>query len=137
MAILLEQPELESHPLFVNFWMRIILWRQFEEILRPYLLEHDWRDLLTRAQELRIPFGPVMSPRLLLEDEHLKERGFFREVEQPEVGRIRMAGPPFKMSETPLRSGPAPLLGEQTQEVLAELGYGAEDARILRERGVT
>jgi crotonobetainyl-CoA:carnitine CoA-transferase CaiB-like acyl-CoA transferase len=137
MAILLEQPELESHPLFVNFWMRIILWRQFEEILRPYLMEHDWRDLLTRAQELRIPFGPVMSPRLLLEDEHLKERGFFGEVEQPEVGMIQMAGPPVKMSETPLRSGPAPMLGEQTTEVLAELGYEAEDARILRERGVT
>ena len=48
-----------------------------------------------------------------------------------------MAGPPFKMSETPLRCGPAPMLGEQTQEVLAELGYGSEDARVLRERGVT
>jgi crotonobetainyl-CoA:carnitine CoA-transferase CaiB-like acyl-CoA transferase len=137
MAILLEQPELESHPLFVNFWMRIILWRQFEAILRPYLMEHDWRELLTRAQELRIPFGPVMSPELLLEDEHLKERGFFQEVEQPEVGRIMACGAPFKMSETPLRSGPAPLLGEQTQEVLAELGYDSEDARVLRERGVT
>ena len=78
-----------------------------------------------------------MSLRLLLEDEHLHERGFFREVEQPEVGRIQMAGPPFKMSETPLRSGPAPVLGEQTMEVLAELGYEAEDARVLRERGVT
>jgi len=137
MAILLERPELESHPLFVNFWMRIIQWRQFEEILRPYLLEHDWRELLTRAQELRIPFAPVMSPGLLLADEHLAERGFFQDVEQPGVGRGAMCGPPFKMSETPLRSGPAPALGEQTQEVLAELGYGAEDARILRERGVT
>ncbi|MBF8286624.1 MAG: hypothetical protein HW393_438 [Dehalococcoidia bacterium] len=137
MAILLERPELESHPLFVNFWMRIILWRQFEEILRPYLMEHDWRDLLTRAQELRMPFGPVMSPRLLLEDEHLKERGFFQGVEQPEVGRVATCGAPFKMSATPLRSGPAPMRGEHTQEVLLELGYEAEDATILRERGVT
>ena len=137
MAILLEQPELESHPLFVNFWMRIIQWRQFDEILRPYLMEHDWRDLLTRAQELRIPFGPVMDPRLLLEDEHLKERGFFQGVEQPEVGRVATCGAPFKMSATPLRSGPAPMLGEHTQDVLLELGYEAGDAAILRERGVT
>ena len=136
MAILLEQPELESHPLFVNFWMRTIRWRQFEEILRPYLLEHDWRDLLTRAQELRISFGPVMRPRLLLEDEHLKERGFFQEVEQPEVGWVATCGAPFKMSATPLRVGPAPALGEHSQEVLAELGYDTEDARVLRERGV-
>ncbi|MHC4479794.1 MAG: CaiB/BaiF CoA transferase family protein, partial [Planctomycetota bacterium] len=136
-AVLLEQPELEQNPLFQNPWMRLIQWRQFEEILRPYLLEHDCEELLTRAQELRIPFAAVLDPRTLLENEHLKERGFFREVEQPEVGPVRMAGAPFKMSETPLRHGPAPTLGQHTHDVLVELGYEPEDARILRERGIT
>ncbi len=84
-----------------------------------------------------MPFGPVMSPGLLLEDEHMKERGFFQEVEQPEVGRTRVAGAPFRMSETPLRQGVAPILGEHTHDALLELGYDAEEARILRERGVT
>jgi len=32
--------------------------------------------------------------------------------------------------------GPAPAVGEHSQEVLAELGYDTEDARVLRERGV-
>ncbi len=137
MAVLLEQPELEQNPLFINLWMRSIKWQQFEEILRPYLLEHDWQDLLTRAQELRMPFGPVMSPRLLQEDEHMKERGFFQEVEQPALGRTQVAGAPFKMSETPLRQGPAPTLGEHTHEILREMGYDSEEARVLRERGVT
>ena len=41
------------------------------------------------------------------------------------------------MSETPLRVGRSPLLGEQTHEVLAEVGYEAEDQLVLRERGVT
>jgi crotonobetainyl-CoA:carnitine CoA-transferase CaiB-like acyl-CoA transferase len=136
MALLVEQPELESNPLFVNFWMRVLQWRQFEEILRPYLLEHDWRDLLTRAQELRMPFAPVMSPRLLSECDHLAEREFFEEVAEPS-GPLRLAGAPFKMGETPLRRGPAPPLGEHTHETLLEIGYDAEDARVLRERGVT
>ena len=74
---------------------------------------------------------------MLLEDEHLTERAFFQEVEQQGVGQVQVAGPPFRMSETPLRVGPAPALGGDTQEVLAELGYDAEDARVLRERGVT
>jgi crotonobetainyl-CoA:carnitine CoA-transferase CaiB-like acyl-CoA transferase len=137
MALLLEQPELQSNPLFINFWMRMLQWRQFEEILRPYLLEHDWRDLLTRAQELRMPFGPVMSPQLLLEDEHLRQRGFFEEVGQPGMGELRLAGAPFRMGETPLRRGPAPALGQHTHETLSDAGYDDEDARVLRERGVT
>jgi crotonobetainyl-CoA:carnitine CoA-transferase CaiB-like acyl-CoA transferase len=137
LALLLEQPELEWNQLFINPWLRYIEWRKFEEILRPYLREHDWQELLTRAQELRMPFSPVTSPGLLMESEHLKERGFFQQVEQPEVGRTQIAGAPFKMSETPMRQGPAPTLGQHTHDVLLELGYDAEDARILRERGIT
>lgn len=137
MAILLEQIELENNPMFQNHWVRFIQWKQFEEILRPYLLQHDWRDLLTRAQELRMPFGRVMTPGTLLDDEHLREREFFVEVGQPDVGEVRVAGPVFKMSETPLRQGPAPRLGEHTHDVLLDIGYDADDARILRERGIT
>jgi len=137
MAILIEQPELESDPLFINLWLRTINWRQFEEIFLPYLKEHDWQDLLTRAQELRMPFAAVMDARMLLEDEHLRERGFFQEVEHPELGKVPTAALPFQMSATPLRPGRSPLLGEHNEEVLAEVGYDAGDQRILRERGIT
>jgi len=136
MAILIEQPELENNPLFQNLWLRFMQWEKFEEILRPYLAEHDWEDLLNRAQELRIPFAAVLDAKMLLENEHLRARGFFEEVEHPELGRVPVGVHPFKMSETPLRVGRSPLLGEHTQEVLGEAGYEADDQRILRERGV-
>lgn len=137
MAILLEQPELENNPLFQNPWLRMLQWQEFERILRPYLIEHDWEELLARAQELRIPFAAVLSPKMLMESEHLNERGFFREVEQPELGPAKVAGPVFRMSETPLRTGAAPALGQHTHDTLLELGYDAEESVILRERGVT
>jgi crotonobetainyl-CoA:carnitine CoA-transferase CaiB-like acyl-CoA transferase len=137
MAILIERPELETDPLFTNPWLRTMQWEKFEEILRPYLMKHDWEDLLTRAQELRIPFAAVLDPKTLLESEHLRERGFFAEVEHPGLGTVPVAAFPFKMSEAPLRVGRSPLLGEHTQELLLELGYEKEDAVILRERGVT
>jgi len=136
MAVLIEQPELENNPMFQNLWLRTFQWQKFEEILRPYLLEHDWEDLLTRAQELRVPFAPVTNPAMLLKLEHLRERGFFESIEQPSVGALPLAGGPFKMNGTPLRYGPAPALGEHTQGVLAEAGYDADDALILRERGM-
>lgn len=118
MAVLLEQPELEEHPLFQNLWLRTIQWKDFEQILRPYLMEHDWLDLLTRAQELRIPFAAVMSPQTLLKSDHLAERRFFGEVEQPGVGKLPVIGTVFRMSETPLASGPAPALGADSTTVL-------------------
>jgi crotonobetainyl-CoA:carnitine CoA-transferase CaiB-like acyl-CoA transferase len=118
MAILVEQPELEENPLFQNLWLRTIQWQEFEKILRPYLEEHDWEDLVTRAQELRMPFAAVMDPQRLLENEHLRERAFFEEIEQAGVGKLPIATHAFKMSETPLRAGPAPKLGEHG-EVMA------------------
>jgi crotonobetainyl-CoA:carnitine CoA-transferase CaiB-like acyl-CoA transferase len=137
MAILIEQPEMENNPLFTNLWLRFMQWQQFEEILRPYLAEHAWEDLLTRAQELRIPFAAVLDAKTLLENEHLRERGFFAEIEHPELGKVPVAAHPFKMSETPLRVGRSPLLSEHSHEVLGELGHEAEDQLVLRERGVT
>ncbi len=120
MAILIEQPELESNPLFTNLWLRTLQWQQFDEILKPYLAEQGWEDLLTRAQELRVPFAAVLGPKTLLDNAHLKERGFFVDVDQPGVGTLPNAGVAFRMSETPLQFGPAPKLGEHAGDSVAE-----------------
>ena len=137
MAILIERPELETDPLFTNLWLRTMQWQKFEEILLPYLKEHDWEELLTRAQELRVPFAAVLDAKTLLENGHLRQRGFFQEIDQPGIGNLPLAGGPFNMSETPLRYGPAPALGADNADVLCDAGYEAEDQLILRERGVT
>jgi len=115
MAILLEDPELENNPLFQNLWLRTIQWQDFEKILRPYLMEHDWEDLVLRAQELRIPFAPVMDPQKLLEGEHTRERAFFAEIDQPGVGKLPTATHVYRMSETPLVAGAAPALGADAE----------------------
>lgn len=136
-ALLVEQPELESHLLFTNFWMRAIQWREFDALIQPWLSQHDWQEILTLAQELRMPFGPVLGPRTLLANAHLAERGFFQELEHPTAGKLTYCGLPFLMSETPLQTGPAPTLGQHNEEVLSEaMGYQREELIILRERGI-
>ena len=136
LALLVEQPELAEHELFTNGGQRIFRWREFDELILPYLRTHTSREILERAQELRMPFAPVLDAKTLLEDPHLAERGFLVEVTHPGDGTLKHTGAPFRLSETPMQPGPAPTLGGDNGSILGEVGYEAGDLLILRERGV-
>jgi crotonobetainyl-CoA:carnitine CoA-transferase CaiB-like acyl-CoA transferase len=138
MALLMEDPELDQHPLFnASVGDRMLRWRELDELLGAWLSKHEAKEIVETAQALRMPFAFVPTARDLLEDDHLKARGFFRQVEHPEAGELPHTGPHFRMSETPSQIERAPLLGEHNEETLAEAGYPPEDQLILRERGVT
>jgi CoA:oxalate CoA-transferase len=137
MALLIGQPELETNMLFVVPWMRAIQWQAFDALVQPWLSQHDWQEILSLAQELRMPFAPVLAPETLLANAHLAGRGFFQEIDHPGAGRLTHSGPPFLMSETPLQTGPAPTLGQHNEEVLSEaMGYQRQELVVLRERGI-
>ena len=80
----------------------------------------------------------AMTNRDLFEDPHLRARGFFVELEHPEVGVRRHLGIPWRMSGTPCAvERPAPCLGEATDYVLGEiLGLDTATRADLRARGV-
>jgi formyl-CoA transferase len=137
MALLMADPELDKHELFGRAQVRMIRWREVDELLLPWLMEHTAQEIVQTAQALRMPFAFVPSVKDLLEDEHLAERRFFTSVEHPATGELPYAGAPFRMSATPPQIERAPTLGEHNESLLSELGYTAEDQRILHERDVT
>ena len=70
-----------------------------------------------------IPAMPMMQLPDLLTDPHLAATGGWLDIAHPHEGALRQLRPPVRMSETnPTVQRGAPLLGEHTQEVLAELG---------------
>jgi crotonobetainyl-CoA:carnitine CoA-transferase CaiB-like acyl-CoA transferase len=92
-------------------------------------------EILGRAQ---IPAGPVLKPQETLDDPQVQAMGFFQPVEFPGAPRpAPVAKVPVRLSATPggIRRR-APLLGEHTSEILAELGYASEAIAALREKGV-
>jgi crotonobetainyl-CoA:carnitine CoA-transferase CaiB-like acyl-CoA transferase len=134
MALLMEDPELNKHPLFIQAGERMIRWREFDELIEPWLSSHTAAEIVMTAQALRMPFAYVPTAADLLQDEHLAARGFF---ERP-GGDVAIPGPPFLMSETPLVTEQAPALGSSNEQVLVgELGYEKGDLTILSDRGIT
>jgi crotonobetainyl-CoA:carnitine CoA-transferase CaiB-like acyl-CoA transferase len=136
MSLMVGNLELDQDPLFNSFFERIVRWRDFNALLEPWLREHDAREIVEFAQALRMPFALVPSVSDLVEDPHLKERGFFVELEHGQAGKLAHTGAPFVMSETPFATGPAPTLGQDNESVLKDSGYEGEDLLILRDRGV-
>ena len=90
----------------------------------------EWQERFERAQ---IAAGPVYELDEVFGDAQVQHLGLVAEVEQPGYGRARMLGFPVRASATPATiRRPAPLLGEHTAEVLAEIGLDADEiARLV------
>jgi formyl-CoA transferase len=71
-----------------------------------------------------IPCGPILSMEELAAEPSLRASGTIVEVDHPTRGKYLTVGNPIKMSDSPTEVKRSPLLGEHTDEVLAELGYG-------------
>ena len=94
-------------------------------------------EALAALEAARIPAGPVLKPADVLKDRHIKEVGFFQDIDYPGMpGSAPVVGFPVNMSdsEVGIRHRP-PLLGEHTEEVLSSLGYNMAEIEALRANG--
>jgi formyl-CoA transferase len=109
----------------------------------PHLMEifgviEEWTKTKTKFEAMDIlnqhdiPCGPILSMKEVAEEPSLRASGTVVEVDHPARGKYLTVGNPIKMSDSPTEVTRSPLLGEHTDEVLAELGYGAEQITALR-----
>jgi crotonobetainyl-CoA:carnitine CoA-transferase CaiB-like acyl-CoA transferase len=89
---------------------------------------------MARLEAERVPCGVVLSPAELASDPHAQAMGLLEDSEHPTAGRLRQPRHPTQFLRTPARfGGPAPTLGQHTDEVLAELGWADRDATLRRD----
>jgi crotonobetainyl-CoA:carnitine CoA-transferase CaiB-like acyl-CoA transferase len=133
-AFLIGQPELEETPLLAEPRARMAEPQKFDDLIRPWLAEHNKWDITKEAQELRLAFTPVLSPKELLDDPQMKAREYFTEVEHPVMGHVIYPGATAKLSESSWKPGRAPLLGENNEEIYGQAGFSSTElARLSRE----
>jgi crotonobetainyl-CoA:carnitine CoA-transferase CaiB-like acyl-CoA transferase len=111
---------------------RVALVELLEQTFRQQTSAY-WVDTLLAAG---IPAGPILGYPEAFECEHGRERRMRIEIDHPVEGKVPNIGFAVKLSGTPqqVRRHP-PLLGEHTDEVLAELGIGAAERAALAAQG--
>jgi crotonobetainyl-CoA:carnitine CoA-transferase CaiB-like acyl-CoA transferase len=99
---------------------------------------HTRKEVEDAASERGISMYCLSSMENLVNDKHLKDRGFWVDVDHPELG-VKLPYPRqfAEMSEQPSSPGfRAPLIGEHNREVYAEIGLSAPDLVMLESAGV-
>jgi crotonobetainyl-CoA:carnitine CoA-transferase CaiB-like acyl-CoA transferase len=127
-------PELASDERFASFAAR---GRHRDEVLDRLgarfaeLTTQEWLDLLRGV----VPIAPVRSMAEALDVGELGERGMLAEYQDETFGRVRSVALPLHVGgfEPMYRSGPS--LGQDTDAILAELGYAPADVTRLRRAG--
>jgi CoA:oxalate CoA-transferase len=132
------RPDLIQHPHFSTNALRAEHVDELYAILAPIVRQKRVETWVKEMEAIGVPCGPVNTVDKVVQDPQVRAREMVVAVEDPEAGRISMAGVPIKLSATPGRvQGRAPRLGEHTDEVLAEwLHLAPETVARLRAEGV-
>jgi CoA:oxalate CoA-transferase len=110
---------------------------ELKDLLTQGLAQWDRKPLFQASGESRLVFGMAQDAGDLYHCPHLRERGFYVEVEHPAAGTVDYPGLGPRLSDLEYQvARPAPLLGQHNHEIFCgELGYAIEDLVKIREMG--
>lgn len=134
----MNKPEWAANPDYATKKQRwekkYILQEEIENVTMNYTVK-EVGEMLDRE---RVANSPILNIQQVVEDPHLNARGYFVEVEHPVIGKARIPGMPFKLSETPgAVERPSPLVGEHNELILGGyLGISGAEVKRLKEEGV-
>jgi crotonobetainyl-CoA:carnitine CoA-transferase CaiB-like acyl-CoA transferase len=133
----LDLVELTRDPRFASNGDRVVHRAELRPILARRFAEDGARAWLTALDAASVPCGPINDIVGAFGSEEAKALGMTVEQTHPAWGDIRQVGIPFRLDGTPatIRT-PPPALGEDTDAVLGELGYGATEIADLHRRGI-
>jgi CoA:oxalate CoA-transferase len=137
-AKVIGRPDLPEDERFKSNPLRTKNRKTLNEILDPIMATKTTEEWEVIFEKEGLPYSPINNMKEICEDPHIAYRKMLVEIDQPRIGKMKIAGSPIKMSETPGEVyAPAPLLGQHTDEVLkALLGYSDETIAQLKKENV-
>jgi formyl-CoA transferase len=125
-----------THPDYATPGARLPRLKQVFEAIEKWTMTKTKFEAMELLNQHDIPCGPILSMKELAAEPSLRATGTIVEVDHPKRGKYLTVGNPIKLSDSITDVKRSPLLGEHTDEVLAELGYGSQDIAGFRTKKV-
>ena len=138
MARVLGREDLLDHPDFASTPARAARMEEIDALVTGWTRGRSKDEVLAELTRAHVPCAPVKTTGEVIDDPHLRERGLWAEVDHPRRGKTRVPNSPIRLhgSAPATVTRPAPLLGQDTDRVLAELlGLGADELAALHAAG--
>jgi CoA:oxalate CoA-transferase len=131
-ARMIGRPELLDDPRFSTLAARLQNVEAAEAIVAEWVGNLTANEVVMYLREAEIPSAKVATIKDVVENSYMREAGNIIEIEHPTAGTVTMSGPAIKVGEAqPVV--PSPILGQHTEEVLAEwLQLSAADIAELK-----
>ena len=133
----IDREDLADHPDYATAPLRRSRRKELDELIGEITRQMDCATLIERMNAGGIPCGPVYSMDQTFADPQVRHLGVAQNVVSKAIGTIGLVSQPVKLSRTPAEiTVAAPEAGEHSDEILAEIGYSADEIAKFRAAGV-
>jgi crotonobetainyl-CoA:carnitine CoA-transferase CaiB-like acyl-CoA transferase len=133
----IDLPTLATDPRFATNGERVDRRVELRSLIAGRLRERPTDEWLTRLREAEVPAGPILDVAAAFATPAAEALGASANVRHPRLGELRQATSPARYTATPASiRRPPPLVGEDRDAILEDLGFGPAEREALRGRGV-
>ena len=134
---LIERPDLANDPALADNTGRVARVTELDAAIGAWTAQHPVAEVLEALDKASVPAGRIYTVADIAADPHYQARGMLQAVEMDDGSTLTVPGIVPKLSATPgQHRRNAPQLGQDTDQILAEMGLTAEQIQSLKARSI-